>query len=142
LNEIEDLMKKAKRYLKSAELLLLNGDFDSSVSRCYYAMFFMAEASLFMKGLKSSSHKGVISLFGEHFIKTGVFKETVGRNLKKGYDSRQKGDYSTGFFVSEKEAKERLENAKNFILELESFLKQNSKTSETEEKEKRKENII
>ena len=87
-------------------------------------MLFMAEASLLTKGLKSSSHKGVISLFGEHFIKTAVLKEEIGRKLEKGYDSRQKGDYSTGFFVSEKEAKERLENATDFIIELEKILKQ------------------
>lgn len=124
MNEIEDLIKKAKRYIESAELLLLNGDFDSSVSRGSYAMFFMAEASLLMKGLKSSSHKGVISLFGEHFIKTALLKEEIGKNLEKGYDSRQKGDYSTGLFVSGKEAKERLENATDFIIELEKILKQ------------------
>jgi uncharacterized protein (UPF0332 family) len=128
LNEIEDLIKKAKRYIESAELLLLNRDFDSSVSRGYYAMFFMAEACLLMKGLKSSSHKGVISLFREHFIEAAVFKEEIGTSLKKGYDSEQKGDYSTGFFVSEKEAKERLKDAKYFIVELEKFLKQNKKT--------------
>jgi len=26
------------------------------------------------EGLKALSHKGVISLFGKHFVKTGVFK--------------------------------------------------------------------
>ena len=124
MNEIADLIKKAKRYIESAELLLSNRDFDSCVSRCYYAMFFMAEASLLTKGLKASSHKSVISLFGEHFINTAIFKEELGKNLIKGYESEQKGDYSTGFFVSEKEAKERLRNAKDFITKLENFLKQ------------------
>ena len=68
--EIKDLLEKAGRYLRSAELLL-DGDFGSCVSRCYYAMFYSTEAILLTNDLKASSHKGVISLFGEHFIKTG-----------------------------------------------------------------------
>ncbi|HDN83390.1 MAG TPA: HEPN domain-containing protein [Candidatus Altiarchaeales archaeon] len=33
--EIKDLLEKADRYLRSAELLLKDGDFDSCTSRCY-----------------------------------------------------------------------------------------------------------
>ncbi|MDY6966818.1 MAG: HEPN domain-containing protein [Halobacteriota archaeon] len=46
MKEIEDLIKKAERFLRTAELILDDGDYDSCVSRCYYAMFFMAEAIL------------------------------------------------------------------------------------------------
>lgn len=52
--EIKDLLKKADRYLRSAELLLKDGDFDSCVSRCYYAMFYSAEAILLINDLKAS----------------------------------------------------------------------------------------
>ena len=69
------------------------GDYDSCVSRCYYAMFFMAEAALFTKNLSASSHKGVISLFGEHFIKTGIFDRDLGKALNDAYDKRLIGDY-------------------------------------------------
>ena len=104
MNEIVDLIQKARRFLKSAELLLADGDFDSCVSRCYYAMFFMAEAALLTKGFRASSHKGVISLFGEQFIKSKLLREEIGKVLRRAYDSRQKGDYTTGFIVSEREA--------------------------------------
>jgi len=40
MKEVEDLIQKAKRYLRTAELALKDGDYDSCVSRCYYAMFF------------------------------------------------------------------------------------------------------
>jgi len=93
MREIEDLIKKAKRFLRTAELALNDGDYDSCVSRCYYAMFFMAEAVLLTEGSKASSHKGVISLFGKHFVKTGVFKKDLGKSLNDAYDMRQAGDY-------------------------------------------------
>ena len=44
-------------------------------------MSFMAEAALLTKNLSASSHKGVISLFGEHFIKAGIFDRGLGRHL-------------------------------------------------------------
>jgi len=123
MNEIADLIQKARRFLKSAELLLADGDFDSCVSRCYYAMFFMAEAALLTKGFRASSHKGVISLFGEQFIKSKLLREEIGKVLRRAYDSRQKGDYTTGFIVSEREAKETLAKAKDFVAEIEGYLK-------------------
>ena len=59
-----------------------DGDYDSCASRCYYAMFSIAQAALLTKGLRASSHKGVISLFGEHFVKTGVFERPHGKNAQ------------------------------------------------------------
>jgi len=70
MTEIDSLIKRAKRYIKSAELLLNDKDYEFSVSRTYYAMFYAAQAALLTKNLSFSSHKGVISAFGKHFIKT------------------------------------------------------------------------
>ena len=52
------------------------------------AMFFLAEAVLLTKNLKASSHKGVLGLFGQHFVKTGVFDKGLGRALNDAYDKR------------------------------------------------------
>ena len=46
MKEIRDFMEKAEKFLSTAEHALNIGDYDSCVSRCYYAMFFMAEAIL------------------------------------------------------------------------------------------------
>ena len=99
------------------------GDYDSCVSRCYYAMFFMAEAALLTKNLSASSHKGVISLFGEHFIKAGIFDRGLGKTLNDAYDKRLIADYGIGFIVTEGEARDTLETAENFVQTLKSYLK-------------------
>ena len=39
MNEIEELMEKARRYLKGAERDFNEGDYFLSVFRSYYAMF-------------------------------------------------------------------------------------------------------
>jgi uncharacterized protein (UPF0332 family) len=54
VKEAQDFVAKAERFLKSAEHLLALGDCDSCASRCYYAMFLMAEALLMVKGISAS----------------------------------------------------------------------------------------
>lgn len=122
MKELDDLKEKAERFLRTAELSLDDGDYDSCVSRCYYAMFFMAEALLLAKDITASTHKGVIALFGEHYITTGIIEKELGKSLRRAYDLRQKGDYSTGFMVKESEAKEILEQAREFISKVEKHL--------------------
>ena len=69
----------------------------------------------------ASSHK--ISLFGEHFIKTGIFDRGLGKTLNDAYDKRLIGDYGIGFIVTEGESRDILETAKNFVQTLKSYLK-------------------
>ena len=83
----------------------------------------MAEAALLTMNLSASSHKGVISLFGEHFIKTGIFDRDLGKALSDAYDKRLIGDYGIGFILTEEEARDMLETAKNFVQRLKSYLK-------------------
>ena len=123
MKEIKDFIEKAEKFLKTAEQALSIGDYDSCVSRCYYAMFFMAEAALLTKNLSAFSHKGVISLFGEHFVKTGIFDRGLGKVLNDAYDKRLIGDYGIGFILTEEEARDMLETAKNFVQRLKSYLK-------------------
>jgi uncharacterized protein (UPF0332 family) len=104
MKEAESLVKRATRYLKSAKILLEEKDYESSVSRTYYAMFYSAQALLLLKGLSFSSHKGVISAFGEHFVKTGIFSKEMGRELNRAFEKRQLGDYEHTFVISKEEA--------------------------------------
>ncbi|GAH05398.1 unnamed protein product, partial [marine sediment metagenome] len=72
--------------------MLDHGDYDSSVSRTYYAMFYIVEAILLTKNPKFKSHRGVISGFGQHFIKTNIFPKDMSDNLRNAMDKRFEGD--------------------------------------------------
>lgn len=115
MTETTALIKKAQRYLKSAQLLLEDKDYESSVSRTYYAMFYAAQAVLLTKNLSFSSHKGVISAFGEHFVKTGTFPKEMGRELNRAFEKRQIGDYEYTFVVSNEDAEQMLQSGKEFV---------------------------
>jgi len=124
VKEINSLIERAKRYLKSAEILLEEGDYESSVSRTYYAMFYSAQAMLLTKNLSFSSHKGVISAFGEHFVKTGIFQKEMGRELNKAFEKRQIGDYEYTFVITKMEAEEVLKNGEKFVEKIAQQLKE------------------
>ena len=87
-------------------------------------MFYCAQAMLLTKNLSFSSHKGVISAFGEHFIKTGVFPKEMGRELNRAFEKRQLGDYEYTFVISKREAEEMLESGKKFVDEIVQHLKE------------------
>jgi len=122
MTEIDSLVKRARRYIKSAELLLNDKDYESSVSRTYYAMFYAAQAALLTKTLSFSSHKGVISAFGKHFIKTEIFPKEMGRELNRAFEKRQIGDYGYTFVVSDEEAVQLLQYGKEFVNKITSWL--------------------
>lgn len=76
--------------MKSARLLIKGGNYESAMSRVYYAMFYCVEAVLLNKRLSFSSHKAVISTFGEHFVKTEIFPNLLSR-LCEGFKINLKG---------------------------------------------------
>lgn len=122
LKDIEILSAKAQTFLGSAGQLLSIGDYNSCASRCYYAMFLMAQAALLTKNLSSPSHKGVISLFGEQFAKTGVLESHMGRTLNFAYDKRIVGDYGVSVSVAQDEAEHLLEAARDFVGKVKDYL--------------------
>jgi len=124
MKEIQSLIDKSHRYIKSAKLLLDDGDSESAVSRIYYAMFFCAEVALLTKNLSFSSHKGVISAFGEHFIKTGIFDKKLGRELNRAFEKRQLGDYGYTSVIEHKEVELMLQSGADFVNSVANWLKE------------------
>ena len=77
--EITEIILKAKRSLNASQKLYEDKEYDFSASRAYYTMFYMAEAVLLTKDLSFSKHSGVISAFGQHFVKSEIFDKKYRR---------------------------------------------------------------
>ena len=122
LKEIDILSEKAQTFLRTAERTMSDGDYDSCASRCYYAMFLMAQAAPLTKNLSSSSHRGVFSLFGEHFAKTEILESPMGRMLNNAYDKRIVGDYAVSVSVAQDEAEHLLDAARDFVGKVKEYL--------------------
>jgi len=124
MSETGSLIDRALKYLATAELLVERGDYESCVSRAYYAMFFCAQAALLTKNLSYSSHKGVISGFGEHFVKTGIFPKDLGKELNRAFDRRQMADYESRFVINKEKAEESVTHCRTFLRRICEHLKE------------------
>jgi uncharacterized protein (UPF0332 family) len=75
-------------------MLAEDGDFDFAASRLYYSMFFIAEALLAARDLTFSSHRAVISAYGQYFAKTNELDPRFHQALLNAFNQRQLGDYT------------------------------------------------
>lgn len=121
--EIFDLLKKARRSIQAAEVLLKEGLDDFSASRSYYAMFYVAEAILLTKDLSFSSHKAVAAAFGKEFIKTGELPSNLHGYLRDAFRLRQAGDYGSSLSFRKEDAQSLIAQAKEFISTVEEYLR-------------------
>ena len=116
-------LEDSKEKLESAKILLKSEKYKDSVSRSYYAMLSVAKALLATRGLGSSKHSGVISLFNHHFVKEGVVDSSCGKVLARAKDAREESDYGDFIIVTREEAESQLKDAQFFINEIEKALK-------------------
>jgi uncharacterized protein len=80
---------RARAAFDEANLLIEKRHFTGALNRLYYAAFYAARALLATKTLDSSRHSGVIALFQEHFVKTGLISTDVARALPRAFEKRQ-----------------------------------------------------
>lgn len=125
---IQNLITKSDKKLKSAELLFANELYDDAVSRGYYAMFLLAKAALLLKGVEASRHSSVLSAFAEHCLKTKVFDKELGKDLRSALESREIGDYEFSISITHQKAADILAKARRFCQELKTHLEQNIRT--------------
>ena len=123
--DVKSFVEKARKFIESSKVLLEIKDYDSVVSRTYYAMFLITEALLLTKKLVPKSHSGLISLFGENFVKTNIFSKEMGRQLNRAYDKRLIGDYGTTIIISKEEAQELLNIGQDFVENIAEYLEKN-----------------
>ncbi|MBI5886717.1 MAG: HEPN domain-containing protein [Deltaproteobacteria bacterium] len=123
MSETDGFLARSARYIRSAKLLMGDKDYESAVSRAYYAMFFAVSGLLLTKGLSASTHKGVFSAFGEHFVKPGLFKKEFSKALMRAFEKRQVGDYEYTYTITHDEASAVIEDAERFLDAIAQYLK-------------------
>ncbi len=124
MNEFKKLFSLALEELDIATLLLERAHYRTSISRSYYSMYYAAQALLLSQNIDTSTHKGLIRLFSQHFVKTGQFSPELSNTLKAAYELRQLSDYDADFTGTLAESEKILEQAKIFVAEVEKLLKQ------------------
>lgn len=85
-------------------------------------MHHITEAVLLTKNLKIKTHRGLISKFGEIFIKTNIFTKDIGRQLRDIFDKRLIGDYEYITEINRIDAENVLITGQKYLKELIDYL--------------------
>lgn len=115
---IEFRLQQARLTLEDAETPFRSGSLASVVNRLYYACFYAVSALLFMEGLSSTRHKGVLSAFDRHWISTGRLPKRMGRLLHALFDARLQGDYGYPASLEREDVERSLEETRSFISDI------------------------
>ncbi len=114
-------LEYARRDLRAARSNLNMGYFHVVVSRAYYAMLYAASALLSSKGITRSKHSGVLSAFGEYYVKTGLIEPEYAKMIGRAFDSRLDSDYDVVYQVDQSTAEEILRDAQRFVDRVEDY---------------------
>lgn len=87
----------AENTLDEIDNLLALQYYNNAASRMYYACYYAVTALLIANGIATKSHDGVKQMFGQHFIRTGIFPLSYGRDYSNLFEARQTGDYEDLF---------------------------------------------
>jgi len=112
----------ARDKLELARKLTADGYHNDAVSKAYYAMFYASRALLLAVGQDPHKHTGVVSLFGEHFVKTGKTDARFGRTLAVAKRLREESDYDERKHATKEEAEQAVADADVFIREIQRLI--------------------
>lgn len=116
------LLLRAEEAIESADLLLKEGYLADSISRAYYAMFYITEALLNEKGLSFSKHGNVHGAFGEHYVKTGIFDKKYHKWLLEAFNRRIASDYDVSARFQSSSVKTMIDQAWDFLQAAKTYL--------------------
>ena len=106
---------KARERLRVAERDYQYGDYEEASSRAYYSMFHAASALLEARGIFPSTHRGVISQFGQYWVQTDEAPSDLGRALRQAEGRRVKSDYEPASSISADDARESIQGAERML---------------------------
>ncbi len=108
-------LEKAQSIMAQIENLRVLKYWDNIANRLYYAIFHAVSALLINDGHSVNTHKGVVVLFGQHYVRTGIFSMDDGRLYSQLQTMREKGDYNCAYQTSEDEIEPLIEPARILV---------------------------
>ena len=108
-------MRKAQSMMSQIEALKNLGYWDNVANRLYCAIFHAVLALLINDGHSVNTHKGAIIMFGQYYVRMGIFDIADGRLYSQLQTIREKCDYCCVFQISEEDVLPLIEPTHNLI---------------------------
>ncbi|MBO4874959.1 MAG: HEPN domain-containing protein [Bacteroidales bacterium] len=114
--------ERAHETLAEIPFLYEKGFYNTATNRLYYACYYAAVALLPQYHISTSTHAGVKTLLGLHFVSKGLITKESGRAFSNLYDCRQRGDYEEFVYSTREDIDELYPKAQRFIEEVDNLL--------------------
>ena len=88
---------------------------DTIANRLYYSLFHAVTALLIHDSHPVNTHKGVIALFGNYYVRTGIFSSDDGRLYSDLQTMRNNSDYNCSYDATKKEIEPLIEPTQTLI---------------------------
>ena len=108
-------LEKATNTMTQIPELQKLGYWDNIANRLYYAVFHAVNALLIHDGHPVNTHRGVIAMFGNYYIRTGIFASGEGRLYSDLQTMRNNSDYNCSYDATQQEIEPMIEPAKRLI---------------------------
>lgn len=115
-------LERAHETLDEIPFLRERGYYNTATNRLYYACYYAAVALLAKYHISATTHTGVKSMLGLHFVSKGLITKESGRAFSNLFDSRQRGDYDEFVYSTIEEVDELYPKAQLFIGEVDALL--------------------
>lgn len=89
-------------------------------------MFYLIQELLIRESINYSTHSGLISQFGLHFVKSNLLDKEFSAIIRRGFERRMLGDYGQTASVSREVAERAIEEAKRFNKKISELLKEDN----------------
>ena len=118
-------MERADETLQEAGLLAKEGYYNAAFNRLYYACFYATLALLVKHGITTSTHAGVKTMLGLHFVSKGLLDKEQGKTFSRLFEIRHSGDYDDFVYCDKEMTDEYTPLAESFILRIKELLEDN-----------------
>lgn len=108
-------LRLADEKLAAARHLATEGFSRDAAGRAYYAMYHAAFALVRSKGHAPKTHRGLLALLAQEFVKPGVLQRSDFVAITKAQQLREWSDYEIGTPPTEEAAAQAIADAEAFI---------------------------
>ena len=115
-------MEMAHKTFSDMEFCAQEQKWEAAANRLYYAIFHAVSGLLINGGLNVKSHRGILSLFGQHYVRTNIFSHEDGSLLSDLVIMRENADYNLFFEANEAKISPYIEPTRQLIEKIEKYI--------------------
>ena len=115
-------IEKAERTFDDVLFCMRENKWEAAANRLYYALFHAMSALLISDGRQVKSHRGVLAMFGEHYVRTELFSKKDGALLSDLVIMRDNADYNCFFEADEEKLSPYLEPTQKLIEKIKQYI--------------------